>query len=52
MAGVDVDALFDAWERAWSGRNPVSASDLLAASRAAGISSPTTPPAPPPEPIP
>ncbi len=28
MAGVDVDALFDAWERAWSGRNPAAFAPL------------------------
>jgi len=30
MAGVDLDALFDAWERAWSGRDPAAFAPLCA----------------------
>jgi predicted ester cyclase len=30
IAGVSVDALFDAWERAWSGRDPSSFEPLCA----------------------
>jgi steroid delta-isomerase-like uncharacterized protein len=30
MASVDLDALFDAWERAWSGRDPAAFAPLCA----------------------